>query len=112
MGEDLQGVLDVQHTEANAFTIQDVQTLELIANQVAVALRNARQFRASQTQAKIQAQINRIVEQLQQTSTVEEAINLALSEITQITTAKFATVRLKVNGATHQNARLSFIDGD
>jgi GAF domain-containing protein/HAMP domain-containing protein len=45
---ELLGVLDVQSTEANAFTQEDVQVLQLLANQVAVAIQNASLFSRAQ----------------------------------------------------------------
>lgn len=43
-GERLIGVLDVQSVESNAFTEDDVQVLSTLANQVAIAIENARLF--------------------------------------------------------------------
>jgi GAF domain-containing protein/HAMP domain-containing protein len=41
------GVLDVQSTEVGAFTDEDVQTLSLLADQVSLAIENARLFEGS-----------------------------------------------------------------
>jgi GAF domain-containing protein len=49
------GALDVQSTEVGAFTEEDVQTLSLLAEQVSLAIENARLFDAS----------NRALEELQ-----------------------------------------------
>ena len=49
------GVLDVQSTEADAFSTEDLQTLTALANQVAIALENARllnETRAALTQVQ------------------------------------------------------------
>lgn len=43
-GERIIGVLDIQSKEKNAFTEQDVQTLSLLAEQVSLAIENARLF--------------------------------------------------------------------
>ena len=42
VGDDLLGVLDVQSTEQAAFTEQDVRTLQVLADQVAIAINSAR----------------------------------------------------------------------
>lgn len=42
------GVLDVQSVEPNAFSTEDVETLHILADQIAIAIQNARQFRQSQ----------------------------------------------------------------
>ena len=47
-GEEIIGVLDIQASEPNAFGPGDVETLKVLANQVAVALENARLFSRTQ----------------------------------------------------------------
>ncbi|MEW6286444.1 MAG: GAF domain-containing protein [Chloroflexota bacterium] len=42
-GETVIGVLDVQSTEPNAFTEEDITTLSILADQVSIAIQNARQ---------------------------------------------------------------------
>lgn len=42
------GALDVQSTEANAFTKEDVEVLSILADQVSVAIQNARSFTQTQ----------------------------------------------------------------
>ncbi len=46
-GETL-GVLDIQSTEANAFSEEDIPTLQVLADQLAIAVQNARLLRDSQ----------------------------------------------------------------
>ena len=46
-GDKVIGVLDVQSTEAGAFTNDDVQTLSLLADQVSLAIENAKLFENS-----------------------------------------------------------------
>ena len=48
VGEDVIGVLDVQSKEPNAFAQEDVTILRILADQIAVAIQNARLFRESQ----------------------------------------------------------------
>ncbi|MDZ4671852.1 MAG: GAF domain-containing protein [Phototrophicales bacterium] len=45
-GERIIGALDVQSTRPNAFSPIDIQTLEVVANQLGTAIRNARLFEA------------------------------------------------------------------
>ncbi|HHJ06667.1 MAG TPA: GAF domain-containing protein, partial [Anaerolineae bacterium] len=42
------GALDVQSVEGNAFSKEDVDTLQVMANQLANVIENARFFRATQ----------------------------------------------------------------
>ncbi|HEY58769.1 MAG TPA: GAF domain-containing protein [Anaerolineae bacterium] len=48
VGDRIIGVLDVQSTEVNAFTEDDVQVLQILADQLAVAVENARAYELSQ----------------------------------------------------------------
>ena len=48
-GQQIIGVLDVQSTEANAFSQDDVQILATLADQVAIAIANARLYEETQT---------------------------------------------------------------
>jgi GAF domain-containing protein/HAMP domain-containing protein len=47
-GSEVIGALDVQSTEANAFGEQDVHTLSILADQVSIAIQNARQYEETQ----------------------------------------------------------------
>ncbi len=47
-GGEVQGVLDVQSKEANAFTEDDIPTLQVLADQLAIAVQNARLLRDTQ----------------------------------------------------------------
>lgn len=44
IGEEIIGALDVQSTEQNAFSSEDINILSTLADQVSVAIQNARQF--------------------------------------------------------------------
>ena len=48
IGQQVIGVLDVQSTEAAAFGTEDVVTLRILADQIAMAIRNAQLFEESQ----------------------------------------------------------------
>jgi GAF domain-containing protein len=48
MGREIIGALDVQSTEANAFSQEDISILSTLADQVSIALQNAKQFEQTQ----------------------------------------------------------------
>jgi len=48
IGNEVIGILDVQSEETNAFSEEDIEVLTTLANQVAVAIENARLFQQSQ----------------------------------------------------------------
>lgn len=47
-GGELLGALDVQSREAAAFTVEDIEVLQLVADQLAIAIQNARLFEQSE----------------------------------------------------------------
>ncbi len=59
MGSRLLGVLDIQATVKNAFDASDVTAMETLANQIAVALENARLYAQSKSEAEVKAALLR-----------------------------------------------------
>jgi putative methionine-R-sulfoxide reductase with GAF domain len=47
-GGEVQGILDIQSLEANAFSADDIPTLQILADQLAIAMQNARMLRDTQ----------------------------------------------------------------
>ena len=89
------GALDVQSVEANAFTNEDVETLQIMANQITTAIENARLFEQTQRRLNEQAMLYRIgtkiggTLQLQQTTDIlvletAEALNVSECVLTLI----------------------------
>lgn len=64
LGSTVIGTLDVQSREAHAFQPEDVETLQGIADQLAVALDNARLFAAERSKVEQLAALNAISQQL------------------------------------------------
>ncbi len=48
VGDELLGALDVQSTEANAFSDEDIEIMQVLADQLAIAIANARLFARNQ----------------------------------------------------------------
>lgn len=65
VGGDVIGALDVQSTEANAFSEEDVDTLSILADQVSIAIQNARSYEQIQ-EALMQANAASIQMSVQQ----------------------------------------------
>ncbi len=79
--DDVFGVLDVQHDVLNGLTNEDVQLLQAVANQVAVALQNAHLYASTQEQAQQEAVINAIGQQIQQANNMERVLQIAAQEL-------------------------------
>jgi putative methionine-R-sulfoxide reductase with GAF domain len=95
------GVLDVQHNIINGLRQQDVELLNLIANQVAVALQNARSYTQAQRQANQQALINEIGQRLQTATTVERTLQIAAEEMGQALGTQRTTIQLNSDKRTN-----------
>ena len=80
-GETVLGVLDVQDDEAGGLSEDDVDLLQSIANQVASALQNARAYRQTQQQVAREALIANINQQIQSTTDIEDALQVAVREL-------------------------------
>jgi GAF domain-containing protein/HAMP domain-containing protein len=64
IGQSIIGALDVQSTEPNAFTEEDVNTLSTLADQIAIAIENARLFNeAREALAESEASFSRYIRQ-------------------------------------------------
>lgn len=100
MGEDVVGVLDVQHNVVDAFQPTDVQLLQSLANQVAIALRNAQAYENSRRQAQREAMVASIGQQIFATTSVEDALKVAVRELGRATGAPETVVRI---GARSRN---------
>jgi GAF domain-containing protein len=75
------GVLDVQQNQVNGLSSDDEALIQSIAYQVAVALENAQTYSQTQKQAERATVINDISRKIQNTSTVEQALQVAVREL-------------------------------
>lgn len=83
LGQEVKGVLDVQHNIPGSLNENDKIWLELIAGQVAVALENARLFREAQKKGVRESLVNEISQKIQQARTVDAVLQIATKELGQ-----------------------------
>jgi putative methionine-R-sulfoxide reductase with GAF domain len=90
------GVLDVQHNVVNGLQPEDADLIRTIADQVAVALQNARLYAAAQQQAARETLVNTIGQKIQSAPTVESVLQIAARELGQALGAQRASAQLSV----------------
>jgi putative methionine-R-sulfoxide reductase with GAF domain len=100
IGEQVLGVLDVQHNVAGGLQQEDADLIQAIANQVAGALQNAFSYEQAQRQAEREALINSISQKVQTTTTIDHALQVAIRELGRAVGADKTMVRLHQNSST------------
>ena len=78
------GALDVQSVEPNAFSDEDIETLQIMANQITAAISNTRLFEQIQHRLSEQQQIYKIGTQLGGTLDIREATNILTKKTAQM----------------------------
>jgi GAF domain-containing protein len=95
VGEQVLGVLDVQHNIVGGLSESDADLLQSVAGQVAIALQNTRLFAETQRKAEREARLNLITQRIQSATTVENALQIAVREVGQALGAAQTSVRLQ-----------------
>lgn len=96
--EEVIGVLDVQHNIKGGLTGEDVELVQAVTNQVAVALQNARLFQQAQAQAAQEQLLNSVIQRIQETTDVEQAMQVAVRELGRALDGRTTRVRLYAGG--------------
>lgn len=96
LGSEVLGVLDVQQNNVNGLTQEDVELLQTISYQVAVALRNAQTYSQTQQVAERESLINEISRKIQNTATIEQALQVTVKELGVALGAKDSRVVLSL----------------
>jgi len=96
VGQDVLGVLDVQHNVTNGLGNGDANLIQSIANQVAIAVKNAQAYSRSQRQAVREAQITAISQRIQSAMTIEDVLQIAVSELGNTIGARNSNIDLQV----------------
>jgi DNA-binding LacI/PurR family transcriptional regulator/GAF domain-containing protein len=83
LGGRLLGVLNVQSTEEAAFDDDDVRALQSMANQVAIAIENARQISEEARLLEVSSPIYRLSRSLAQATTINEVASCIIASVAE-----------------------------
>ena len=106
IGDTVLGVLDVQQNVINGVTPEDANLIQSIADQVAIAIQNARAYTRAQYQAAYKQLVTDVTQKVQQAASVEEVLQVAVRELGQALNARRSSVELRGDALseTGQNA--------
>lgn len=111
IGETVLGVLDVQHNEKAALTVEDVSLLQSVASAVAIAFQNANVYRQIQQKAERESVVNQINQRLLSAPTMERILHITAEELGQALGIRRATIQLSRtnngNGRSQEKADAS-----
>jgi putative methionine-R-sulfoxide reductase with GAF domain len=99
VGSQVVGALDVQHDRVDGLSSNDVGLLQAIAGQVSLALQNARTVEQVQEQARREAMLASIGQRIQDTDSVEKALQVAVRELGRAMGKGATSVRLVSHSA-------------
>jgi GAF domain-containing protein len=107
------GAMTVQSTQESAFSDEDVAVLQTMADQVAVAIENARLFEQAQTRAERERLVRTITNRVHQGADAEAIMRITLQELGQILGATQSIMRLGTREQllSTQEARASTTEG-
>ncbi len=98
IGQRVIGALDLQHTAAHAFSEDDIAVLQILADQLSVALENARLFEDTLHRARREQAILEITGKVRATPDVDSMMKTAIQELRQMLGARSARIRLIPEG--------------
>ncbi|MCB0005122.1 MAG: GAF domain-containing protein [Anaerolineales bacterium] len=81
IGKELIGVLDVQHNVVNGLQETDLELLGTVAQQVALAFRNAQAYEQARLRAEQATVINQISQKIENSATIEGVLDVAAREL-------------------------------
>ena len=80
-GEEVLGVLDIQSGERNAFTAEDQQLVETFADNIAIAIRNARLYRSEKWRRQVAESLRDVASLLSNNAALDNVLQAILEQL-------------------------------
>ena len=93
-GDRIIGALDVQHTLAHTFSTDDISVLQILADQLAVAIENARLFEETLRRAQREQTVLELTSEVRAHEDLSGMLQTAVKEMRQALGAKRSRIRL------------------
>lgn len=90
------GVLDVQSDQLNYFELETLKVLELLSNQIAIALSNARLFENAERISRHEQAMGRIDRSIQSAVDVDEILKVTVRELGKALRVPMTTIELRM----------------
>ncbi len=94
VGEQVLGALDFQHTNTNAFSLDDITVLQILADQLAVAIQNARLFQETLRRVEREQTVLELTNVIRSSDDVEGMLQTAVQEMRRVFGAERSRIRL------------------
>jgi GAF domain-containing protein len=104
IGDQVLGVLDVQHNVRNGLQEADVTLIQTIANQVAIALQNAQAYSRADENARREQFLGTAAQEIQSATTIDEVLQMAVRKLGQALAAQRACVEISNPFQHRENA--------
>jgi len=104
------GVLDVQSTELNAFDEGDLETLQTLADQLAVAIENARLYEETQKRLAETTTLHKVAEIINSTLDLKEVFQRVVDELSNTFGYRLVDIYLLEEGGLRLQANVGYDD--
>ena len=97
LGGEVLGVLDVQQNVTGGLGQEDVDLIQAIASQVAIAVQNAQTYEQTRQRAERESRVLEISQRIQSATSIDEVLQVTIAELGKMLGAKQAKAEIQVN---------------